>query len=450
MKKLFGTDGIRGLANKYPMTAEVATQIGLAVSYLFRNTTQKHKKILIGKDTRLSCYIFENALAAGICSMGVDTLFVGPMPTPAIAFLTSSMRADAGIVISASHNPFYDNGIKIFSGNGFKLDDEIEYKIEQLLDTDILLNNRPREKEIGKAYRIEDANGRYIVFLKNTFPKTLTLEGIKIVLDCANGAAYKVAPSVFEELGADVIKIGITPDGTNINSNCGALYPELIKSEVIKNRADIGIAFDGDADRLIVVDEKGNIIDGDHILAICANNLKIKNKLNKNTVVSTVMSNIGLEIFLKENGIKLLRTKVGDRYVVESMKNNDYNLGGEQSGHIIFLDHNTTGDGILAALQLLGIMISNEKPISELAASMKSLPQILHNIKTSKKTDLSTIEGLPKIEKKVLKELGKNSRILIRNSGTEPLIRIMVEGENEDKIKHAVNILTEYIKSNCL
>jgi len=450
LKKLFGTDGIRGLANKYPMTAEVATQIGLAVSYLFRNTTQKHKKILIGKDTRLSCYIFENALAAGICSMGVDTLFVGPMPTPAIAFLTSSMRADAGIVISASHNPFYDNGIKIFSGNGFKLDDEIEYKIEQLLDTDILLNNRPREKEIGKAYRIEDANGRYIVFLKNTFPKTLTLEGIKIVLDCANGAAYKVAPSVFEELGADVIKIGITPDGTNINSNCGALYPELIKSEVIKNRADIGIAFDGDADRLIVVDEKGNIIDGDHILAICANNLKIKNKLNKNTVVSTVMSNIGLEIFLKENGIKLLRTKVGDRYVVESMKNNDYNLGGEQSGHIIFLDHNTTGDGILAALQLLGIMISNEKPISELAASMKSLPQILHNIKTSKKTDLSTIEGLPKIEKKVLKELGKNSRILIRNSGTEPLIRIMVEGENEDKIKHAVNILTEYIESNCL
>lgn len=450
MRKLFGTDGIRGLANAYPMTAEVATQIGLAVSFLFRNQTTKHKKILIGKDTRLSCYIFENALAAGICSMGVDTLFVGPMPTPAIAFLTSSMRADAGIVISASHNPFYDNGIKIFSRDGFKLDDEIEHKIEQLINTDILIDNRSIKNEIGKAYRIEDANGRYIVFLKNTFPKNQTLEGIKIVLDCANGASYKVAPAVFEELGAEVIKIGTTPDGININKECGALYPQKVQTEVIKNSADIGIALDGDADRVIVVDEKGNIIDGDQIIAICANFLKENHKLNKNTVVTTVMSNIGLDIFLRENGIKLIRTKVGDRYVVESIRNHSYNLGGEQSGHIIFLDHNSTGDGILASLQLLNIMIAKNKPISELASSMKLFPQILHNIKTKQKVDLSNLEGLSKIEKKVLKELGKNSRILIRNSGTEPLIRIMVEGEDETKVKTAIQVLSEYIETNCL
>lgn len=451
-RRLFGTDGVRGVANEHPMTIEIAMRIGQAVAYLFKskNNKNKHHKILIGKDTRLSGYMFETALSAGLCSMGIKVLLVGPMPTPAIAFLTSSMRADAGVVISASHNPFEYNGIKIFSADGFKLPDEVEEEIEKLvIGENQSLIKLPTHENVGKAFRIEDAPGRYIVFLKNTFPQSLTLEGVKIVLDCANGAAYKVAPLVFEELGAQVITYGTNPNGININDNCGALHPELIKNAVLKHNADIGIALDGDADRVIVVDEKGDVVDGDHIMAICAKSMIEQQQLKKNTLVATVMSNMGLEIAMKNLGAKLIRTKVGDRYVVEKMRDEGYNFGGEQSGHLIFLDYITTGDGILAALQLLKVMIETQKPLSELSKIMESFPQVLHNVKVKEKISIEKIPQLEETKEKFEKQLKGMGRILIRASGTEPVIRIMVEGENLDKITQIARDLGEVIEKHC-
>ncbi|MCK5307815.1 MAG: phosphoglucosamine mutase, partial [Zetaproteobacteria bacterium] len=342
MKRLFGTDGVRGVANIYPMTVEVATKLGRAIAFVFKQEKRRHR-IVIGKDTRLSGYMIESAMVAGICSMGVDVMLVGPLPTPGIAFITSSMRADAGVVISASHNPYQDNGIKFFSRDGFKLPDRIEHEIEEFVLDENDEGHRPTAGEIGKAYRIDDAIGRYIVYLKNTFPDKMTLDGMKIVVDCGNGAAYKVAPEVFHELGAEIFTVGVEPDGENINEGCGALYPEKLAERVKENGADIGIALDGDGDRCIVVDEKGSIVDGDHIMAICARSMLNEGRLRENTLVATVMSNTGLEEAMKKVGGRLVRTAVGDRYVVEEMVRGGYNLGGEQSGHIIFLDHTTTG-----------------------------------------------------------------------------------------------------------
>ena len=449
MRTYFGTDGIRGTANKHPMTVEIAMKVGQAVAYIFKNKGKKHKKILIGKDTRLSCYMLENALAAGISSMGVDVMLVGPMPTPAISFLITSMRADAGIMISASHNPYCDNGIKIFASDGFKLPDEQELSIEKLMDSSDMLSQRPTGKDIGRAWRIDDALGRYIVFLKQTFPKNMTLDGVKIVLDCANGATYKVAPLVFEELGADVIKLNVSPNGLNINDNCGALFPDNLRKIVLETRADIGIALDGDGDRVIVVDEKGNQVDGDHIMAICCEDLLKQGKLNRNTLVATVMSNMGLEVAMERLGCKLMRTKVGDRYVVEAMREGNYNFGGEQSGHLIFLDHITTGDGILSSLQLLSVMLRTGTPLSELSQIMSTFPQVLLNVRVKEKRNTDEIPGLKEFEQKMLSELSGKGRILIRPSGTEPVIRVMVEGEKENKISSIASDLCQYIEKAC-
>jgi phosphoglucosamine mutase len=449
MRKLFGTDGVRGVANVHPITVDTAMKIGRAVAYVFKNRSGRHRKVLIGKDTRLSCYMLENALAAGICSMGMDVLLVGPMPTPAIAFLTSNMRADAGVVISASHNPFQDNGIKLFSGDGFKLPDQKESLIEELMDSVDIANSQPTGRDVGKAFRIDDARGRYIVFLKHTFPKDLTLDGLKVVLDCANGATYKVAPAVFEELGANVTTLGVSPNGTNINERCGALYPGLAQEAVKAGGAEMGITLDGDGDRVIVVDEKGAVVDGDHIMAICARDLMERGSLNSNTVVATVMSNMGLEIALRDMGACLVRTKVGDRYVVETMRERAYNFGGEQSGHLIFLDHITTGDGILAALQLLAVMQRSGKSLSELARVMESFPQILCNVKIGRKMAADEIPGLAGLQKRLENELKDRGRILIRPSGTEPLMRIMVEGESEDHIRKVAAAVGEHIESVC-
>jgi phosphoglucosamine mutase len=449
MRKLFGTDGIRGIANIHPMTTDIAMKIGRATAYMFRNHRGRHPRILIGKDTRLSCYMLENALAAGICSMGVDVLLLGPMPTPAIAFLTTNMRADAGVVISASHNPFQDNGIKIFSGKGFKLPDESEEQIEELMDSEVLIESQPTGQDVGKAFRIDDAPGRYIVFLKNTFPKDLALDGLKIVLDCAHGATYKVAPAVFEELGAEVIKLGVNPNGTNINYRCGAIYPKLMQKSVSKHKADMGIALDGDGDRVIVVDEKGSVVDGDHIMAICAYDMIDRGRLNFNTIVATVMSNMGLEVAMENKGGRLVRTQVGDRYVVETMRRTGYNFGGEQSGHLIFLDHITTGDGILAALQLLAVMQRKESPLSKLAGIMNSFPQVLHNVRVREKKSVDEIAGLKELQDQLEKDLKRRGRILVRPSGTEPVIRIMVEGEKEEQIHAIALAMGNHVESVC-
>lgn len=433
-KKLFGTDGVRGVANIEPMTTEMAMQLGRAAAFVFKNGGKRRHRVVIGKDTRLSGYMIENAMVAGICSMGVDVLVVGPLPTPGIAFITSSMRADAGVVISASHNPYQDNGIKFFSGSGFKLPDELELKIEDLIINHRLDELRPIADEVGKAYRIDDAIGRYVVFLKNTFPKDLDLEGLRIVLDCAHGAGYKVAPAVLTELGAEVIPLGVKPNGTNINEGCGSLHPEVMAEKVREYRADLGIALDGDADRVIFVDERGEEVDGDHIMALCGTEMIKTGELKKKTVVATVMSNMGLEIAMKKAGGKVVRTDVGDRYVVEEMVKKDYNLGGEQSGHMIFLDHNTTGDGVLSALQVLAIIQRSGKPLSELARVMTSLPQVLVNVRVRKKAKLTDIPEVKKIVAAVEAELKDRGRVLIRYSGTEPLLRIMIEGEDQQRI----------------
>lgn len=445
MRKLFGTDGIRGVANSYPMTTEIAMQVGRAIAFIVKNKKGRHR-IVIGKDTRVSGYMIENALAAGICSMGVDVLLVGPLPTPGIAFITTSMRADAGVVISASHNPFQDNGIKIFSNDGFKLPDEVEADIEELIFSQKMATLRPVAEEVGKARRIDDAKGRYIVFLKNIFPKKQTLEGMHIVLDCAHGATYGVAPYVLEELGAKVTSLGVSPDGKNINHKCGALHPELMAGKVKETGADIGLALDGDGDRLIVCDERGTVVDGDHIMAICAKDLIQRGKLRKKTLVTTVMSNMGLEIAMKEMGGKMVRTNVGDRYVVEEMRKNGYSFGGEQSGHLVFLDHITTGDGNLAALRLLAIMKKRKKKLSELAKVMTSYPQVLKNVRTTSKIDLENLPKFQKAVKKMEKKLGTSGRILVRPSGTEPVIRIMIEGEQKKTIQAMADELGKMIE----
>jgi phosphoglucosamine mutase len=430
------------------MTTEIAMQLGRAIAFLVKQqkTDKEHSpRIVIGKDTRLSGYMIENALASGICSMGVNVLLVGPLPTPGIAYITTGMRADAGLVISASHNPFQDNGIKIFSKSGFKLPDEEEAIIEDLIFSKKMDSLRPVAEEVGKAARIDDAKGRYIVFLKNTFPKRFTLDGIHIVLDCAHGATYGVAPHVFEELGAKVTSIGVQPDGKNINHECGALHPEVMAELVCKEGADLGIALDGDGDRLIVADEQGKVVDGDQIMAICAEEMLERQKLAKNTLVATVMSNLGLDLAMQRMGGQLVRTKVGDRYVVEEMLRNGYNFGGEQSGHLIYLKHNTTGDGILGALQLLLSMKKKERPLSELTQIMEPFPQILKNVRISQKIALDQISGFSEKLTTIEKNLGSTGRILVRPSGTEPVIRVMVEGEDEKLIDDMACELCDFI-----
>ncbi|MBI5894351.1 MAG: phosphoglucosamine mutase [Deltaproteobacteria bacterium] len=444
-RKLFGTDGVRGVANVYPMTAEIALQLGRAIAYVFKKEPRRHK-IVIGKDTRLSGYMLENAMVAGICSMGVDVMIVGPLPTPGIAFITSSMRADAGVVISASHNQYQDNGIKFFSKDGFKLPDELETEIEKFIFENNVPSHSPTASDIGKAYRIDDAIGRYVVFAKNSFPKELTLNGLKIVVDCANGAAYKVAPEVFYELGAEVISIGVSPNGENINQECGSLYPNLLANVVKGEKADIGIALDGDGDRLIIVDENGNVLDGDHIMAICAARMLKENKLNKNTLVATTMSNMGLDEAIRIAGGNIIRAGVGDRYVVDEMVKHGYNLGGEQSGHIIFLDHTTTGDGIISALQVLSIMVKEQQKLSEIAKIMQVYPQVLVNVKVREKKDLNSISSVSSRIKEIEKKLDKTGRIFVRYSGTEPLARIMIEGKDKDDIKKMADYVAEAIK----
>lgn len=445
IKKLFGTDGIRGEANVFPMLPEIALQVGRAIGYLFKNNVSV-SKVIIGKDTRLSGYIFESALVSGLCSMGVYTWLVGPLPTPAIAFLTKDMRADAGIMISASHNPYYDNGIKIFGKDGYKLSDELEEKIEKLVFDESFSNIRCIKHELGRAYRIKDAIGRYAVHLKSIIPSHINFEGIKVVIDCANGATYQIGPLILEELGANVIPIGCSPDGININENCGALYPENVKKLVLEMGAHLGIALDGDGDRIVVVDEKGNIIDGDDLLAIFAIDLKNKNLLANNTVVGTIMNNLGLENFFIKNGISFLRTSVGDRYVVLKMKEIGAILGGETSGHIIFLDKTTTGDGLLTGIRLISLMKEKEKPLSELVNLFEKFPQVIKNVKVKEKKSLEAIEGLLEKIKLAESKLRKKGRIIIRPSGTEPKYRIMVEGEDQKLIEEIADELAEYIK----
>ncbi len=440
MQKLFGTDGIRGVANVFPMTTEIAMQVGRAIGFIVKDGSRRHR-VVIGKDTRVSGYMIENSLSAGICSMGVDVLLVGPMPTPGIAFITTSMRADAGVVISASHNPFQDNGIKIFAGDGFKLPDETEEQIEDLIFSNKMAALCPVADEVGKASRIDDAKGRYIVFLKNTFPSSYELDDFHIVLDCAHGATYKVAPHVFEELGAKVTTLGVNPNGKNINHECGALHPEIMAKKVLELGADIGLALDGDGDRLIVCDEKGKIVDGDHIMAICAKDMLTRRKLKKKTLVTTVMSNMGLEVAMEKIGGRMVRTAVGDRHVVECMRKEGYSFGGEQSGHLIYIDHITTGDGTLAALQLLSVMNKKQQPLSELATIMESFPQVLKNVRTETKINIDSIPGFQETVKKLEKKLGKTGRILVRPSGTEPVIRVMVEGREEKMINEIADEL---------
>ena len=444
-RKIFGTDGIRGVTNTYPMTPEISLALGKALTKYLSEKTGGHVKILVGKDTRLSGYVFEQAIASGITSMGADVLLVGPLPTPAIAFLTSNMRATAGVVISASHNPYTDNGIKIFDSTGFKLPDETEMEIENM----VLGGERIIPPPLtGKAKRIEDAVGRYIVFLKNTFPKDLTLDGLRVAVDCANGAAYKVAPIIFQELGAQVITIGTEPDGTNINVDCGSLKPEILSQEVVRSGSDIGIALDGDADRVVFCDENGNEVDGDHVLAICSSEMMEAETLSTDTVVATQMSNMALENYLSEKGLKLERTRVGDRYVVEAMRKLGANLGGEKSGHLLFLDHSTTGDGLLASLQILSIMKKKGKPLSELAGIIDMFPQILNSLEIREKKPFEEIPGLVELVRESEDILGDKGRINLRYSGTELLARVMVEGENETLINRIASRVSSVISEN--
>lgn len=447
MRKLFGTDGIRGVANLEPMTSEMAMQLGRAAAHLFMRRAGRHQ-IVIGKDTRISGYMLESALTAGICSMGVDVLLVGPMPTPAIAFLTRSLRADAGVVISASHNAYQDNGIKFFSNDGFKLPDEMEARIEDLIVSNEISHLRPTADLIGKAFRIDDAEGRYIEFAKRSLPRELDFQGIKLVVDCANGAAYKLAPKVLRELGAKVEVIGCEPNGMNINAGCGAVHPEQLQEAVRRHKADIGIALDGDADRAIFVCEQGTIVDGDHVMAALGLDLHQNGLLAKQTLVGTVMSNFGLELCLAKAGVKLLRTPVGDRYLLERMLAEGYNFGGEQSGHFIFLDHNTTGDGLISALQMISLMKRTGKPLSELAQAMSAVPQILLNIKVKQKPKLESVPDIDRAIRESERRLNGSGRVLVRYSGTEPLLRIMVEGEQDDVIKEVAEDLARLVRTH--
>jgi len=427
MGKLFGTDGIRGEANRYPMNAEIAFGVGQAVAHLFKKNGHR-AHVIIGKDTRISGYMLESSLEAGITSMGGYPYLVGVLPTPGIAFVTQSMRADAGIVISASHNPFQDNGLKIFGGSGFKLTDDEEDTIEDLILNRKLSDFLPQASQMGKAARMNDVNGRYIVFLKNAFPRNLTMEGMKIVLDTANGATYKVAPDAFTELGADVEVIHNTPNGININDRCGSQHTQDLRKRVVESGAAIGLAFDGDGDRLIAVDEKGNEITGDQILIICASILKKEGKLKNDLLVSTVMSNLGLRLACKKYGFSHHASKVGDRYVLEDMLRLGSVIGGEEAGHMIFLDHHTTGDGIIAAMQVVAAMVKEGRPLSELARMMDIFPQELINVDVKSKPEIDTVPRLVEAITQVEKELGDEGRVLVRYSGTQNMCRVMVEG----------------------
>lgn len=432
--RLFGTDGIRGIANTEPITSETALKLGRALAHVFKSGSRRHRRILIGKDTRLSGYMLETAMASGICSMGADVLLVGPLPTPAIAFLTRSMRVDAGVVISASHNPFEDNGIKFFSREGYKLDDQTERRIEHLVFNDGDLSQfRAAGADIGTAMRVDDAIGRYLVFLKSCVPREVTLEGLKIVIDCANGSAYKVGPEVLEELGAELLPIGVDPDGINVNAGCGAVHLEKMREAVIAHEASVGVALDGDGDRALFVDERGELFDGDDVMALLGRRMATRGLLKRNTVVATVMSNYGLEMALSACGARVVRTDVGDPAVVHEMRANSYNLGGEQSGHVIFMDHSTTGDGLITALLIFSVMVETGKPLSELR-SMRRVPQVLENVYVRQRIPL---EQMPEVSREIaaaehcLKGCG---RLLVRYSGTEMLARVMVEGEDQTSI----------------
>lgn len=448
--KIFGTDGIRGTANAFPMTVDIAMKVGQAMGHILQKLPGRKQKnsrmVLIGKDTRLSGYMIEQALSSGFNSMGVRVHLTGPLPTPGIGFLARNMRADAGIVISASHNAFGDNGIKIFGADGFKIPSEMEVEIEDLVFNQDLSRYLASSKEIGRTKRIDDATGRYIVYAKNTFPLNLTLDGLRIVLDCANGASYNSAPAIFEELGAEVIVIGNQPNGFNINDKSGALYPQKTSEAVLKYRADLGISLDGDADRVIMVDEKGEIVNGDHILALCAIHMKEQKTLRDSTVVATHMSNLGLDLCLEKHGIRVVRTQVGDKNVVEEMRMNDYKLGGEQSGHIIHLDHSTTGDGCVAALNVLAVMRHQNKKLSELNEVMEDIPQVLINTHVSSQVPLESLDGYQKLIDKISKKLGGQGRTLVRYSGTEPLVRVLVEGLDKREIQSMAEEVAHFIQ----
>ncbi len=446
-RKYFGTDGIRGTANKFPMTAEIALKVGMAIGAKFIDGDHRHR-VVIGKDTRLSGYVIEPALTAGLAAVGMDVFLVGPVPTPAVSMLTRSIRADIGIMISASHNPYYDNGIKIFTRNGHKLSDKLESEIEALIDGDIS-PHLAESQNFGRVKRLDDASNRYIEFVKNSFPKDKTLNGLKIVVDCANGAAYNIAPKIFWELGADVVEIGTDPNGFNINQNCGSTHPEALCKKVIEEKADIGIALDGDADRLLIVDEKGNAVDGDKLIALIAEKLHNEGNLKSDNVVITQMSNLALENYLSYIGVSTTRVNVGDRYVLEEMKKSGYNFGGEQSGHIVLSDYSTTGDGLIAALQVLSIICEKKKPVSKIVNLFEPFPQLLKNIRFDKNNknplELDMVKNF--INQKQ-NELGLNGRILVRKSGTENLIRVMAEGKDKEQIFRIVDEIFTKI-SNC-
>lgn len=437
-RKYFGTDGIRGTANKFPMTAEIALKVGMAIGAKFIDGDHRHR-VVIGKDTRLSGYVIEPALTSGLAAVGMDVFLVGPVPTPAVSMLTRSIRADIGIMISASHNPYHDNGIKIFTRDGHKLSDKLEAEIEALIDGDIT-PHLAESRNFGRVKRLDDASNRYIEFVKNSFPKDKTLTGLKIVVDCANGAAYNIAPKIFWELGAEVIAIGTDPNGFNINENCGSTHPEALCKKVLEEKADIGIALDGDADRLLIVDEKGKAVEGDKIIALIAEKLHNEGNLKGDTVVITQMSNLALENYLSYIGVSTIRSQVGDRYVLEEMKKSGYNFGGEQSGHIVLSDYSTTGDGLIAALQVLSIICENKKSVSDAVNLFESFPQILKNVRfdKSKPNPLESSEINNFIQNKQ-SDLGLNGRILVRKSGTENLIRVMAEGKNNEQIAKIVD-----------
>ncbi|MGZ3632876.1 MAG: phosphoglucosamine mutase [Parachlamydiaceae bacterium] len=444
--KIFGTDGIRGRANVYPMVVETALALGRAMGKIFRQGRSGKHRVVIGKDTRLSCYMFENALIAGLCSMGVDTLMLGPFPTPGVAFITRAYRADAGIVISASHNPYYDNGIKLFSSQGFKPSDLWEKELETLVANQNFEENLPKESEIGKNSKIHDADGRYIEYVKATFPKRRSLKNVKIVLDCANGAAYKIAPLVFKELDAEVFVYGNGPDGLNINQKCGSLYPKLIQKAVVAHKAHIGIALDGDADRVVLVDENGSLIDGDTILAICAKDMEEHGLLRNNRVISTVMCNLGVIKTLNASGIEVIQAQVGDRHVIQEMLKSDAILGGEQSGHLIFLDHNTTGDGLVCALQVLRIMGEKKCSLSSLAAMVQHYPQHRIDVKVSSRPPLNTLKNVNQVIKSVETSLGNAGRVLVRYSGTENICRVMVEGPRLNTVQRMTRQIAKVVQ----
>lgn len=442
---LFGTDGVRGRANHFPMTVEIALALGRAVGRQFRRTSGPCR-VVVGKDTRRSCYMFENALIAGLCSMGVDTLMVGPLPTPGVAFITRAYRANAGIVISASHNGYHDNGIKFFSSDGFKMATHWEREIERLVAHNQFEEDLPADCDIGRNTKIIDADGRYIEFVKATFPKQRSLKGVKIVLDCANGAGYRVAPMVFRELDALVWTLGVEPNGLNINAGCGSLHSENVQKAVIERGADVGIALDGDADRVVMVDERAQVVDGDTLLAICAKDMQKKGILRNNRVVGTVMSNLGFMNAMWQLGIDVIRSAVGDRYVIQEMLQHECNLGGEQSGHLLFLDHNTTGDGLVSALQVLSIMLETDSKLSELASIVQRVPQECLKVPVRKKVPLDQLKGVQEAINDAEASLGDQGRVLVRYSGTEPSCRIMVEGPKQKQVMEYATHIAEAVR----